>query len=205
MVPASYHSFFTDTAQVAGTLIGLLFVAVSLAPEKLSGNDADFQVKAGIAFAALINGLVIGLTALLPGDHLAITATILACGGISSAIGLGAISFRHAHLHQRFRALYRVTGLLALFTIQLVNSLQLASHPHHTGPIGVQAILIIAGFVFAVERAWELVGAGGSGILTMFARLLIDHRASTSESTPHHPATHPDTPESRLKATATDR
>jgi hypothetical protein len=96
MVPASYHSFFTDTAQVAGTLIGLLFVAVSLAPEKLDGHDADLQIKAGIAFAALINGLVIGLTALLPGDHLAITATILACGGISSAIGLGAITFRQA-------------------------------------------------------------------------------------------------------------
>jgi hypothetical protein len=62
MVPASYHSFFSDAAQVAGTLIGLLFVAVSLTPERLGGNDADF-----------------------PGDHLAITATILACGGISRA------------------------------------------------------------------------------------------------------------------------
>jgi hypothetical protein len=142
MVPASYHSFFTDTAQVAGTLIGLLFVAISLAPEKLDGHDADFQIKAGIAFAALINGLVIGLTALLPGEHLAITATIRACGGISSAIGLGAISFRHAHLGQRFRALYRVAGLLALFTIQLVNSLQLGSHPHHASLVRRAEMLV---------------------------------------------------------------
>jgi hypothetical protein len=67
MVPASYHSFFSDAAQVAGTLIGLLFVAVSLTPERLGGNDADFQVKAGIAFAALVNGLVIGLIAQLRG------------------------------------------------------------------------------------------------------------------------------------------
>jgi hypothetical protein len=54
MVPSSYHSFFTDTAQVAGTLIGLLFVAVSRAPDRLGGHDADFQTKAGIAFAALV-------------------------------------------------------------------------------------------------------------------------------------------------------
>jgi hypothetical protein len=151
-----------------------------VAPERFGGHDADFQVEAGIAFAALVNGLVIGLIALLPGDHLAITATILACGGISFAIGLGAISFRHAHLGQPFRALYRVAGLLVLFVVQLVNSLKLGSHPHHTGPIGVQAVLTIAGFVFAVERAWELVGARGSGTFSTVARLLGEHRRPTA-------------------------
>jgi hypothetical protein len=161
MVPPSYHSFFSDAAQVAGTLIGLLFVAVSLAPERLGENDADFPVKAGIAFAALVNALVIGLIALLPGDDLAITSTVLASGGISSTIGLGAISFRHANLGRRFRALFRV------------------------------AVLIIAGFVFAVERAWELVGASGSGMFTTFAGLLNERRGPTREATPTSAAPSP--------------
>jgi len=191
MVPPSYHSFFSDAAQVAGTLIGLLFVAVSLAPERLGENDADFPVKAGIAFAALVNALVIGLIALLPGDDLAITSTVLASGGISSTIGLGAISFRHANLGRRFRALFRVAVLLALFIVQLVNSLQLQAHPQHIGPIAVQAVLIIAGFVFAVERAWELVGASGSGMFTTFARLLNERRGPTREATPTSAAPSP--------------
>ena len=49
MVPASFHDFFSGCATIAGALIGLLFVAVSVAPGKLAGRgvEADYQVKAG--------------------------------------------------------------------------------------------------------------------------------------------------------------
>jgi hypothetical protein len=72
VVPVSYHDFFGGCATVAGALIELLFVAISVSPEKLAGDkaSADHQVKAGAAFSALINTLVIALVALMPGTGL---------------------------------------------------------------------------------------------------------------------------------------
>jgi hypothetical protein len=68
VVPVSFHDFFGGCASVAGALIGLLFVALSVSPEKLTGDDvrAEHQVRAGAAFSALVNTLVIALVALLP-------------------------------------------------------------------------------------------------------------------------------------------
>ena len=69
MVPPSFHDFFSGCATIAGALIGLLFVAISVSPEKLTGDTArtDHQVRAGAAFSALVNTMVIALVALLPG------------------------------------------------------------------------------------------------------------------------------------------
>ena len=41
----------------------MLFVAISVSPEKLTGDraSADHQVRAGAAFSALVNTLVIAL------------------------------------------------------------------------------------------------------------------------------------------------
>jgi hypothetical protein len=38
MVPIPYHAYFGGCAAVAGTLIGLLFVAISVSPHKQSGH-----------------------------------------------------------------------------------------------------------------------------------------------------------------------
>jgi len=69
VVPLSFHDFFAGCATIAGALIGLLFVALSVTAESLSGENArtDHQVRAGAAFSALVNTMVIALFALDPG------------------------------------------------------------------------------------------------------------------------------------------
>jgi hypothetical protein len=50
MVPASFHDFFSGCASVAGALIGLLFVALSVSQEKLTGEDASTEHQARAAW-----------------------------------------------------------------------------------------------------------------------------------------------------------
>ena len=47
MVPKDFIVYFTTSAQIAGTLIGLLFVSISLRYEAILGRSAEFRSRAG--------------------------------------------------------------------------------------------------------------------------------------------------------------
>jgi hypothetical protein len=199
MVPDSYHQFFSAAASVSGALIGLLFVAISVVPHKLSGEQAspDFQARAGLAFAALIDSLVLALYALLPGHNLGAAGTVAAILGLSSTLGLGAISAKQARLakgeapgeHRRGRLLewrprmatVRVATLFALYAVQLATSLVLITSGTREC-VSIDATLVIFCFLFAIDRAWELLGGGRTTLTTMLATQLGSQpQASTAD------------------------
>jgi hypothetical protein len=64
----------------AGTLIGLLFVAVSLRPESVLGHAAPPAARAvaGSAFIALVNSFFVSLVAVIPDTSLGYVAAIMA-------------------------------------------------------------------------------------------------------------------------------
>ena len=190
MVPSAYHSFFSASASVAGALIGLLFVAISVAPHKMAGDRASvaFQIGAGSAFAALLNTLVIALAALVPGQNLGQAGVILSAIGISSTIGLATVGFHTRPRPQHPAGLIRLAALLVVFGLQLLNALRLLSHTHDPGSIHTEAALFLALFVIAIDRAWELVDARETRLLPLLAgRLRRSHPrppASTDHSSP---------------------
>ena len=68
MVPSEFQSFFIASSGAAAALVGLLFVAVSLSPERNVTRRApvERQAVAGGAFTALINAFFISIAALIP-------------------------------------------------------------------------------------------------------------------------------------------
>jgi hypothetical protein len=179
VVPSDYHPFFSASVGAAGALIGLLFVAISIVPHKLAGENAStgFQIKAGMAFSALINALVFSLYALLPGENLAVAGFLLAIVGISSTLGLALIALRDGELRSRRASLLvRFAGLLVLYSLQMIESLALGSRPHDSAPVPVDCTLVVICFLIAIDRAWELLGASDGRLTRLAGRALAQRR-----------------------------
>jgi hypothetical protein len=184
VVPPSFHDFFSGCATIAGALIGLLFVALSVTSEYLSGEKArtDHQVRAGAAFSALVNTMVIALFALLPGTDLGTVGLILAAIGLGTTV---ALIFALAREDRRIGRgdLFMFLVLLVLYGLQLANSLQLEHAPHRTGLVVNQGELAVCFFLFGIARSWQLVGAREFGLVSAVAAVI--RRAA--DNGPHHP------------------
>lgn len=173
MVPVSYHDFFGGCATVAGALIGLLFVAISVSPEKLAGDkaSADHQVKAGAAFSALVNTLVIALVALLPGGGIGAASIALASTGLASTAGLIIFLWREHKEKIRLGQIVLLVALIVLYGLQLINGIQLEASPRDLSAVDNQGVLAIVFFLFAIARAWQLVGARDTSLISTVAEM----------------------------------
>ena len=173
MVPLSYHDFFSGCATIAGALIGLLFVAISVSPEKLTGYTArtDHQVRAGAAFSALVNTMVIALVALLPGADLGEASLILAAAGLATTVGLILVLYReHGKVRRGDASMFLI--MLVLYGLQLANGIKLGSAPHDVSAVDNQGVLAIGFFLFGIARAWQLVGARDFNLMSTVAAMV---------------------------------
>ena len=173
MVPLSYHDFFSGCATIAGALIGLLFVAISVSPEKLTGDTArtEHQVRAGAAFSALVNTLVIALVALLPRANLGEASLILAAAGLATTAGLILVLYReHGTLKRGDATMFLI--MLVLYGLQLANGIKLNAAPHDVNGVDNQGLLAIGFFLFGIARAWQLVGARDFNLMSTVAAMI---------------------------------
>lgn len=177
MVPLSFHDFFSGCATIAGALIGLLFVALSVTSESLSGENArtDHQVRAGAAFSALVNTMVIALFALLPMTDFGTVALILSAAGLGTTAALiFALAREDRRIGRGDLGMFLV--LLVLYGLQLANAVQLEHTPGKVGLVVNQGVLAVAFFLFGIARSWQLVGARDFSLVSTVASMI--HRAA---------------------------
>src|SRR5437763_13956963 len=89
-MPAEFQPFFIASVAASSALIGLLFVSVSIAPERIFGEGAEprKQALAVSAFSALANVFFISMASLIPGVPLGLVVTILAAASSAQLLGL---------------------------------------------------------------------------------------------------------------------
>ena len=155
MVPSQYHDFFVASAGVAGTLIGLLFVAVSVNP-RWDDDDPDrqleFAIRAGLAFVALSNTLVVALFALVPATNLATPAIAASTVGLSSSLALAYMIVRAEGTVRRVWKLLLIGVQASTFLLQLVTAANLSTHPHSASDLQNLAILSVVFFLIGIHR-----------------------------------------------------
>src|SRR5215212_129095 len=106
MVPESFETFFLVTASAGGALIGLLFVAISIGPQRtfdpLAIAGAQHQRLAEATLLTMSNGFIVSCVALVPGVD--IGWIVLALGAAGTPIAIHLVLFlARAHRHEGSR------------------------------------------------------------------------------------------------------
>lgn len=192
MVSSDFFNFFIASAGAGAALVGLLFVAVSIAPEAIVTSKAPMerQAVAGSAFTALINAFFLSLVALVPHFNFGSVVVPFSCLCLVTTL----IQARHLLLHPKsWQSLLRRTFLVllsvGLYSLELVNGVQLLAAPSFAQPAIVFEVVwcIIGAFAIGLTRAWQLLGAQRYGIMGWLSPLrdLADSESSSRVGDSH--------------------
>jgi hypothetical protein len=161
MVPAEYSIFFTTMAAVGATLFGLIFVAISIAPESVAAETASVerQVKATAAYIALLNPLMVALFALVPHQIIGIAVTALSWIGLINTLAMTLTLRQEAEQgNTKFRNSIFIIVSFVLYGFEAFIATRLLQTSAQTYWFSILADLLIFLTLYGIVRAWELIG-----------------------------------------------
>ncbi len=169
MIPAGFIPFFTASAGAAGALIGLLYIAISIAPERTVGKSATPEREAVVAnaYTALTNVFFITLVALIPAPSLGSVLLLVGVLSFVATLRLARNLFMgrwrgegRLSPMQVARRLVLVMASLLIYGAQVWLGAQVQwAHIPVSGAFGVAAVQIVGVYGLALLRMWSLMGA----------------------------------------------
>lgn len=173
MVPPQFANFFLASAGAGAALVGLLFVAVSIAPEQIVMANApvDRQAMASSSFTALLNAFFISLGALIPANLGGITL-VLCLTGLANSIYLAWSLLKERQQRQNIlRRLFLIVASLVIYGYELYCAILLLNEPRNLDSLYALTALILAVYGIGLTRAWQLLGARRFGLMNWLSPL----------------------------------
>ena len=185
MVPPDFQPFLTASVAASSALIGLLFVSVSIAPERVFGGESDprKQAQAISAFSALGNVFFISIASLIPGILLGV---VVAAVAMASSLQLIGLLFRVRRMGAdpitAVRGVILFVVSASIYGTELYLGIVLWGHPASTPAlIGLLEVLLGA-YAIGLGRAWQLLGAPRMGIVSYLLDFLERRRPPAAKS-----------------------
>src|SRR5215472_10028507 len=145
MVPTIFANYFLASAGAGGALIGLLFVAVSIAPERTVARGASPIRRATSAstFTALTNAFFISMDALFPSNNIGYLTLGFGVVGALNSITMVANIIRSMKNAQDFlRRAFLLIGSFAIYGLEIYNGVHLLAAPGEVGYVYATAALV---------------------------------------------------------------
>lgn len=165
MVPSAFETFFATLVGAGAALIGLLFVAISIAPEQTVHPDApvERQATATSCFFALANPFLISSIALIPfvGVHVvAVTSLAMSAAALLHTITVGRYLLRHlSDWHNALRRAIFLLVSLTLYSGEFYVGTLLLNSPDVSAHLSLLTGVLVGINFLGLSRAWDLLGA----------------------------------------------
>lgn len=174
MVVGNYRDLFVVIATAAATLIGLLFVAMSVSKGRAQAHPQVIrEFRAAASLFAFTNAFSVALFGLVPGNNIGYPAAIVGVIGVFfAAAGVRTTLSLPVQQQHRRPQLSLIIALLVVFGFELAFGVELIINARHGGVLDVLADVLIASLLIGIGRAWELVGEWDSGITSSIRRLI---------------------------------
>lgn len=169
MAPEGFAELLLASAGTGGAFVGLLFVAISIGPQRTFDSaiaSAPRQHLAEATFLTLLNGFVLSSLALIPGITVGWVALVLGIVGVLLALRLAWL-FADLHRHgpgryPPWRDLLRVVSLsliaTVVFAIESLVALRLIMRPADEDGYRWLGVIIVGLYALGMLRAWTLLG-----------------------------------------------
>jgi hypothetical protein len=155
VVPEVYRELFTAIATTAGSLTGLLFVALSVTRRApAAGPPAIQQVRVSAALLAFTNAIAVSLFSLVPGISPGYPAVALGVIGILfTAAGVRTIVSSQATPRQQRRQLGLVILLLLIFGTELACGIAVLADSRLSTAVQIMCYALISSVLAGIARA----------------------------------------------------
>ncbi len=165
MIPAAYSNFLIASTSASAALIGLLFVSVSVAPERVFGSRAEAgrQAMALSSFTALANVFFVSFSGLIP--NLPFGLVVVAAGALAASQTLALLpllpSWRRERTFIRSLALFALS--VGIYGYEIAIGVRLMFIATDNGTLTTLFEVLLGGYAIGLSRAWELLGAPSGG------------------------------------------
>ncbi len=166
MVPETFNNFFLASAGIGATLVGLIFVAVSIAPEHIVQANAPIERRAmaASAFTALLNAFFISFGALIPGIIGSLTLVMSALGLTTSSLLAWNLLKERERWQNVVRRVFLILVSFIIFGFESYYAILIIKEPDNVGNFYTLATLLLAVYGIGLTRAWQLLGARRFGL-----------------------------------------